>query len=171
MTPSPASRAWEAARARSRWCRAHQQETLAVSIGTSASCPRLRRNRPQRSCSGGRDDVRCAHIRQRSHVGFGAGPGACVRACVCERLWCAIRLCRHLGQGAGKLNADRSFLRGLGTSSRLTYRMAIRSPPSRVPPSWYAPCASSGGSCACERVYLVRFAQRSSCAGDQVRCD
>ena len=34
-----------------------------MSIGTSASCPRLRRNRPQKSCSGGRDDVRCAHIR------------------------------------------------------------------------------------------------------------
>ena len=143
-------------------------------IGTSASCPRLRRNRPQKSCSGRRDA--CAvHPFDSARTCFqvGAGLSACMHARVCVRLWCgcAIRLCRHLGQGAGKLNADRSFLRGLGTSSRLTYRMAIRSPPSRVPPSWYAPCASSGGSCACERVYLVRFAQRSSCAGDQVRCD
>jgi hypothetical protein len=32
--------------------------------------------------------VRCAPIRLRSHVGFGAGLFACTHACVRERLWC-----------------------------------------------------------------------------------
>jgi hypothetical protein len=117
--------------------------------------PEVRRNRPQQSCSG-RRDVRVVRTFGSARTCFVAGLCACMRACVLVRLWCvcAIRLCRHMGEGAGKLNADRSFLRGLDTSSRLTCRMAIRSPPSRVPPSWYAPCASSGCPFACERVYL-----------------
>ena len=88
MTPSPASRAWEAARARSRWCRAHQQETLAVSIGTSASCPRLRRNRPQKSCSGGRDDVRSRTFgsARTPWVLARVFLRACMRACACARV-------------------------------------------------------------------------------------
>jgi len=108
-----------------------------VSIGTSASSPRyVVTGHKARALAEGMRALR-AHSAALAR-GFWRG-SFCVHACVRARalvVWvCAIRLCRHLGQGAGKLNADRSFLRGLDTSSRLTCRMAIRSRPSRVPPS------------------------------------
>jgi hypothetical protein len=151
--PSRASRAWKAARAHSRWCRAHQQETLCVSIGTSASCPRLRRNRPQSSCSGRRDACVVRTFGSvRTWVLARVFLRACMRACACA---CGVGVCDSAlpSPRTRRRQVECGQVFPAGGGYLVATDMSDGNPLptfSGSPLFWYAPCASSGGCCACE---------------------